>query len=357
MGPLDGIRILDLTRLLPGAFATALLADLGADVIKIEQPGGGDPMRAYEPKIGSASGYTWVTDRNKRSLTLDLREQRDELLRLVVGADALIESFRPGVMERLGLGYEELAAVKPSLVYVSVSGYGADGPLARAAGHDINYIGRAGVLGVTERPAVPGVQIADLAGGSLLGVAGLLAALIRAKTTGEGDHVDVSMTDGAFALQAVNLGGYFANGQVPDMLTGGAPCYGVYECSDGRWLTVGALEPPFWREFCAGVEREDLVPRQFDPAARAVVAEVLGARTRDEWLAVFEGRDACVGPVNSLAEAIADPQLRSRGMVVDDFGAAPQLGTPLKFRAHPASLRTPAPELGALTLEQLAAGS
>jgi crotonobetainyl-CoA:carnitine CoA-transferase CaiB-like acyl-CoA transferase len=353
MGPLDGIRILDLTRLLPGAFATALLADLGADVIKIEQPGGGDPMRAYEPKIGSSSGFTWVTDRNKRSLVLDLRKQGEDLLRLVEGADALIESFRPGVMERLGLGYEALSAVNPALVYVSVSGYGADGPLARAAGHDINYIGRAGLLGVTERPSVPGVQIADLAGGSLLGVAGLLAALVRAKTTGEGDHVDVAMTDGAFALQAVNLGAYFADGRVPDMLTGGIPCYGVYECADGRWLTVGALEPPFWREFCAAVERDDLVGRQFDPSAREDVRALLSGRTRDEWLAVFAGRDACVGPVNSLAEAIDDPQLRHRGMVVDGFGAAPQLGTPLKFRQHPASLRTPAPELGSLTLREL----
>jgi crotonobetainyl-CoA:carnitine CoA-transferase CaiB-like acyl-CoA transferase len=353
MGPLDGIRILDLTRLLPGAFATALLADLGADVIKIEQPGGGDPMRAYEPRIGASSGYTWVTDRNKRSLVLDLREQADDLITLVAGADALIESFRPGVMERLGLGYEALAAVNPALVYVSVSGYGADGPLARAAGHDINYLGRAGVLGVTERPALPGVQVADLAGGSLLGVAGLLAALVRAKTTGEGDHVDVSMTDGAFALQALNLGAYFAAGQVPDLLTGGVPCYGVYECADGRWLTVGALEPPFWREFCAGVDREDLVERQFDPSAREEVRALLATRPRDEWLERLAPRDACVGPVNSLAEAIADPQLRARQMVHEDFGAAPQLGTPLKFRRHPASLRTPAPELGATTLREL----
>jgi crotonobetainyl-CoA:carnitine CoA-transferase CaiB-like acyl-CoA transferase len=262
-------------------------------------------------------------------------------------------------MDRLGLGYEAVSAVNPQLVYCSISGYGADGPRAQEAGHDINYIGRAGLLSITGaagRPAIPGVQIADLAGGSLLGVVGLLAALTRAQRTGEGDHVDVAMTDGAFALQAVTLGAFFATGVVPgsesELLNGGIPCYAIYECADGRHITVGALEPPFWRELCEGVGRPDLLATQFDPGARATWRELFLTRRRDEWLALLDGRDACVGPVNDLGEAIDDPQLRHRGMVVELDGT-PQLGTPIKLRRHPASLRTPAPRLGEATAELL----
>src|SRR3954454_7203011 len=343
--PLAGIRVLDLTRLLPGAFATALLGDLGAEVVKVEQPGGGDPMRAYEPRIGDASGYTWVADRNKRSLALNLRDERgrDALLRLAEGAQVLVEGFRPGVMDRLGLGYDAVRAVNPALVYCSLSGYGADGPLAAAAGHDINYLGRAGVLsttGVDGRPAIPGVQVADLAGGSLLGVAGLLAALVRAQRTGEGDHVDVAMTDGAFALQALALGAYFADGRPPgietERLNGRYPCYAIYDCAGGGRLAVGPLEPPFWQALCEGVGRPDLLPTQFDASALDTWRELFLTRTRDEWLEQLEGRDACVGPVHDLAEAVDDPQLRHRGMVLElehpTAGPTPQLGTPIKLR-------------------------
>jgi crotonobetainyl-CoA:carnitine CoA-transferase CaiB-like acyl-CoA transferase len=361
-GPLAGVRVLDLTRLLPGAFATALLGDLGADVIKVEQPGIGDPMRVYEPRIGDASAFTWVTDRNKRSVALNLRDPRgrDALLRLVAGADVLVEGFRPGVMDRLKLGYDDVSAANPKLVYCSLSGYGADGPHSTEAGHDINYIGRAGLLshtGVGSHPAIPGVQIADLAGGSLLGVAGLLAALVRAQRTGEGDHVDIAMTDGAFALQALVLGVFFADGKPPgiesELLNGRFPCYALYECSDGRYVTVGALEPPFWRELCEGVGRPDLLETQFDPKALPRWRSLFAQRTRDEWLSLLDARDACIGPVNDLAEAIDDPQLRHRGMVVElehpTAGPTPQLGTPIKLRNHPASVRTPAPALGDAT--------
>ena len=214
-GPLEGIRILDLTRLLPGAFASALLGDLGADVLKVEQPGVGDPMRAYEPRVGDSSAFTWVADRNKRSLALNLRDPRgvEAIHRLARDADALIEGFRPGVADRLGVGYDALRAVNPALVYCSLSGYGAGGPLEREAGHDINYLGRAGVLSVTG--AVPGVQVGDIAGGSLMAVSGLLAALVHAQRTGEGDHVDISITDAAFALHSIHLGAHFATGAVP----------------------------------------------------------------------------------------------------------------------------------------------
>jgi crotonobetainyl-CoA:carnitine CoA-transferase CaiB-like acyl-CoA transferase len=350
-GPLAGIRVLDLTRLLPGAFATALLADLGADVVKIEQPGTGDPMREYEPKIGHSSAFTWVTDRNKRSVELNLRTHADRLLELAETADALVESFRPGVMDRLGLGFEAVSERNPKLVYVSISGYGADGPRAKEAGHDINYLGRAGVLS-TSPPAISSVQIADLAGGSLLGVAGLLAALVRAQRTGEGDHVDIAMTDGAFALQALALGEVFAGRRPSGLLTGRFPCYALYECADSRHVTVGALEPPFWHELCEGVGRPDLLNTQFDPHARETWRALFLTKSRDEWLALLDGRDACVGPVNDLSEAIEDPQLIHRGMVVELDGT-PQLGTPIKLRNHPASVRTPAPRLGDATREVL----
>jgi crotonobetainyl-CoA:carnitine CoA-transferase CaiB-like acyl-CoA transferase len=366
-GPLEGVRILDLTRLLPGAFATALLGDLGAEVLKVEQPGIGDPMRAYQPRIGDSSAFTWIVDRNKRSIALNLRDVRgvEVVRRLARDVDAVIEGFRPGVADRLGIGYDALRAANPALVYCSISGYGADGPLVREAGHDVNYVGRAGVLGSTGiagEPAIPGVQVGDLGGGSLLAVAGLLAALLRAQRTGEGDHVDISMTDGAFALMAMPLGAHFAEGGVPragtELLTGGVPCYAIYTCADGRWITVGALEAPFWEELCAAVERPDLVATQYDPSAFPVWHELFASRPRDAWLALFAGRDACVGPVNDLAEAVADPQLAHRGMVVElehpELGPVRQVGTPIKLREHPGGIRAPAPALGEATRELLA---
>jgi alpha-methylacyl-CoA racemase len=365
-GPLEGLRVLDLCRLLPGAYATSVLADLGADVVKVEQPGVGDPMRAYPPRIGSSSGYTWVTDRNKRSIALNLREPRgvEAALRLAAGCDAVVESFRPGVLDRLGLGYEALRAANPAVVLCSISGYGADGPLAQAAGHDLNYVGRAGVLSVTGvdgRPAIPGVQVGDLAGGSLMGLAGLLAALWRAARTGEGDHVDVAMADGAFAMMALDVGAHVAGGPVPaageGLLNGGVPCYQVYRCADGRHLTVGALEPPFWRALCEALGREDLLDTHMDPAAIPVWRELFASRPRDAWLELLDGVDCCVGPVNDLAEAMRDPQLRHRGMVAEQRhpteGPRPQLGTPIHLRERPASLRTVAPELGEHTRELL----
>jgi crotonobetainyl-CoA:carnitine CoA-transferase CaiB-like acyl-CoA transferase len=352
-GPLAGLRMLDLTRLLPGAYATGLLGDLGAEVIKVEQPGTGDPMRAMGPRLHGTSAFSWVTDRNKRSIALNLRDARgvDAFLRLAERADAVLEGFRPGVADRLGVGYEAVRAVNPRLVYCSISGYGADGPLVREAGHDVNYLGRAGVLSVSG--AIPGVQVADLAGGALMALTGLLAALLHAARTGEGDHVDVSMTDGSFSLLAMSLGAYFADGRVPgagtELLNGGVPCYGVYECADGRALTVGALERPFWEALCDGVGRLDLIDTQFDPDARETWRRLWRTRARDEWLARLAGRDACVGPVNDLAEAVRDPQLVHRGMVRDD-----QVGTPLRLRERPPSLRTPAPALGESTRALLA---
>lgn len=368
-GPLEGVRVLDLTRLLPGAYATGLLGDLGADVIKLEQPGIGDPMRVYQPQIGEASAFTWIVDRNKRSIAIDLRKPRgvEVLLRLATDADVLVEGFRPGVADRLGVGYEAVSAVNPALVYCSISGFGADGPMSREAGHDINYAGRTGLLSVTGvdgRPAVPGLTVADLAGGSLMGVAGLLAALVHAQRTGEGDHVDVSMTDGTFSLMALMLGAYFVEGREPgigtELLNGRYPCYNVYACADGRYLTVGPLEEKFWRELCEAVGRTDLIPTQFDPAAISTWRDLFLGRSRDEWLKALEGRDTCVGPLNNLSEAVDDPQLVHRAMVTSQehptAGSVRQVGTPIKLRRRHAGLRCPAPALGDSTNAVLAEG-
>src|SRR3954447_21894799 len=315
-GPLEGIRVLDLTRLLPGAYATGLLGDLGAEVVKVEQPGGGDPMRQYPPRLNGTSAFSWVTDRNKRSVVLNLRDPRgaEALLALARRADVVVEGFRPGVADRLGVGYDAVSAVNPRIVYCSISGYGAGGPLVREAGHDINYLGRAGVLSVSD--GMSGVQIADLAGGSLMALTGLLAALVHAQRTGEGDHVDVAMTDGAFSLLALSLGAFLADGRVPaagtELLNGGVPCYGIYECADGLRITVGALEPQFWAALVEGAERPDLAGTQFDPAARDTWRALWRERPRDAWLAALAGRDACVGPLNDLGEAVREPQLGAR---------------------------------------------
>ena len=367
-GPLEGVRVLDLTRLLPGAYGTSLLADLGAEVIKIEQPGEGDYLRWLPPLLGAESGASWVVDRNKLSLSLNLKDARgvEAFLRLARTADCIIESFRPGVVDRLGVGYEAVRAVNPAAVYVSLSGYGQDGPLVREAGHDINYQGRAGSVGITGHaaagPIVPGLQVADVAGGGLLGAVGLLAALVRARTTGEGDHVDVSMTDGAFSLLALQHGMFFADGDPggPErmLLNGRYPCYAVYACADGRWLTVGALEPHFFERLCDGIGRPDLASSRLAEGRVDEFRAIFRTRSRDAWLAALAPFDCCVGPVNDLAESAADPQLVHREMIVTldhpTQGPTPQTGVPVKLRRRPGAVRTPPPHLGEQSRSYLA---
>ena len=369
-GPLAGVRVLDLTRLLPGSYATTLLADLGADVVKVEQPGLGDYMRWFEPYLGDESAYTWMLDRNKRSLALDLKQPaaKEALLQLVRGADVFFESFRPGVADRLGLGYDDLRALNPALVYCSLSGYGQDGPLRLEVGHDLNYVGRAGMLSYEGsedgRPVLPALQVADIASGSMYCATGILAALFRARTTGEGDYVDVSMTDGSFALQGIHLVRSWVTGDVPGprswLLHGRFPAYNIYECSDGRFITVGAVEEKFWEELCQVVGRPDLAHTQMDPEAIPAWRAHFLTRTRDEWVALTAGHDVCVGPLNDLAEATADPQLGGRGLVVQQehptLGPQPQLGNPIRLREHPATIRTPFPRIGEQTRDVLAEG-
>lgn len=359
-GPLDGVRVLDLTRLLPGGYCTQLLADLGADVVKVEEPGRGDYIRWSPPMVGSYSAAHWVLNRNKRSVTLNLKKDRGReiLLELSRNADVFVEGFRPGVMAKLGLGYEEVSAVNPAIVYCSISGYGQSGPYEKRAGHDINYIGYAGVLGFTGTPdgtpVIPAVQIGDLGGGGLLPAVGILAALYRARKEGHGDYLDISMMDGVVSWLTIHAAKYFGGGAEPtwgsEVLNGSVPCYNLYRCADGKWITVGALEPQFWKAFCEAIGREDLVGSQFKADAIPEVQGIIGSRSRGEWLEIFAERDACVGPVSAVAEALEDPQVQHRNMVVTQTHPTgkeiPNIGSPLKLRNAPTSISRPAPELG-----------
>jgi alpha-methylacyl-CoA racemase len=363
---LQGLKVLDLSRLLPGPYASLVLADLGAQVDKVEDPQGGDYLRQMAPRVGEQSAMFAALNRNKRSLALDLKSPAGAaaLRRLVRGYDVLIESFRPGVMEKLGLGYPTLCEAHPGLVYCALSGFGQTGPDRLRAGHDIGYLARSGVLGYGGAPdgppALPGVQVADVGGGSLFAVVGILAALHERSRTGRGRFVDLSMTEGALAFLHMHLGVRLLQAEqgTPlrrgvEALNGGFPCYGVYRTSDGRHLAVGALEPKFFAGFCAALGRPDLLEFAYDTGeggarAHAEIQEALGARPLAHWIAVFRPLDVCVEPVWEGDEVLADPQLNARGVFVKAHD--PTLGrevthlrSPLRFGDF--TLR-PAPALG-----------
>ena len=362
--PLAGLRVLDLTRLLPGPVATMHLADLGADVVKIEDTGAGDYARSMgAPGVQSAgetSAFFRLVNRNKRGLRLDLKKPEGVAVfqRLTLSADVVIEGFRPGVMDKLGLGYAALAALNPRLVFCAISGYGQDGPYAQRAGHDINYIGYAGVLdqigAAGGAPAVPNFQIGDLLGGALTPLLGILAAVIDARGSGRGRYVDVSMTDAVLAHAIFPLAGLLARDQAPprgaDLLSGGVPCYGVYATADGRHMAVGALEEKFWRLLCDTLERPDLKPHGLSfgakgAQAREELARIFAGRTQAEWVEVFDRIDCCVTPVLTIAESLDNEQLQARGMVVEADGI-PQLAPPLKMSGYEFSVERPAPAPG-----------
>lgn len=368
--PLSDVRILDLTRLLPGGFCTLLLADLGADVIKVEDTGKGDYVRWAPPHYGSEeqtplgtrSAIYLALNRNKRSIRLDLKHEqgRQALLRLAESADVLVESFRPGVLDKLGVGFEVLLQANPALVYCPITGYGQDGPNRDRAGHDMNYLGLNGILGLTGEAGGPpiqsGAQIADLGGGGLMAAVGILAALQHARRSGQGQMVDISMTDGSLSWLVMEAARYFASGEVPErgriLLSGGIICYRPYQASDG-WVTCGALEPKFWQAFCRGVGRDDLIEKQFEkPGSEAhrEVSTIFRTKTRDEWKAFNDEHDAMVEPVLDLDEALESELVREREMTVTyeqpELGEIKQLGFPIKLSRTPASIARPAPALG-----------
>lgn len=360
MLPLEGLKVLDLSRLLPGPYATLVLADLGATVDKLEEPQGGDYLRHMPPMKGDDSALFLALNRNKRSLALDLKSEPGAaaLRRLVRRYDVLVESFRPGVLDKLGVGYEALARENPRLVYCAISGYGQTGPDRLKAGHDLNYIARAGVLAYGGKaggePAMPGAQIADIGGGALFALVGLLAALQERQRTGRGRLVDVSMTEGAMAFVHMHLAARLAMGaegaplaRGRESLNGGYPCYGVYRTQDDRYLSVGALEPKFFQGLCAALERPDLMDGAYDTGeggrkTRAELERIFGSRPQAQWLELFRGKDLCIEPVLEGDEVLADPQHVARGMFVA-AGGTTHLRTPLHLGELP--LRRP-PALG-----------
>lgn len=348
--PLAGVKVLDLTRLLPGGYCTLLLADLGAEVLKVEEPGRGDYIRWMPPLVGGVGAGHLALNRNKHSLTLNLKAEEGRRIfhRLAEGADVVVEGFRPGVAARLAIDYDRLEALNPRLVYCSISGYGQTGPYKDLVGHDVNYIGIGGVLSLTgpqnQPPAVPGVQIADVGGGGLMAAVGILAALLARGRTGRGDYVDVAMLDGVVSWLSIHAQAYFVEGRSPKRgnarLTGGYACYNVYETSDGKYLTIGALEEHFWRNLCLKLGREDFVKDQFTPGERqremiAHLRKVFREKSRDEWFNALRDAEVCCGPVNELDEVFRDPQVLHRSMVREldhpTLGRIKEVGTPLKL--------------------------
>ena len=343
--------MLDLSRQLPGPFCSTLLADLGMDVLVITAPR--DPFGLGIPFLA----------RHKRSMTLDLKTDagREIFGRLVDDADVLLEGFRPGVMQRLGFDWEKLHARNPRLVYCAISGYGQDGPYRDKVGHDVNYLGYAGVLEYSGAPdgppMIPPVQVADLGAGSLMAAVGILTALVAREQTGRGQLVDISMLDGAAAWNVCHQIIHWASGVLPqrgkEQLTGHWPCYAVYETRDARFVTVGAYEPHFWATLCRHFGREDFVPEQFSEARREEMFRFFRAAFREktlaQWMAELDGQEICFGPVLNIEEAYDDPQLRHRGMVVDvetPAGRRSYIGSPIKLSEMASASRPTLPVLG-----------
>ena len=370
MPALDDVRVLDLTRLLPGPFCTMLLADFGADVIKVEDTTGGDYMRWMAPLAGEYSAMFHPINRNKRSLAIDLKNPlgREAFLHLAESADVVVESFRPRVMDRLGLGYEGLHERNPRLVLCSISGYGQDGPYRDRAGHDLNYAAIAGVLllggGAGGAPPMPGLQVGDLGGGALHAALAIMVALHGAERTGQGQHCDVAMLDGLISWAGVHAANLFATGQAPapgaGLLTGRYPCYRIYPCADG-FLSVGALEPKFWRAFVDAIGVPEVADLGFAEDAEAehavgVVEAVLLGKTRAQWQDALADLDVCVEPVLDVGETFDHPQVRSRGMRLEAGSGRPtaQISFPIRLEESPATYRRAAPGYGEHSDEVLA---
>ncbi|MBI5028946.1 MAG: CoA transferase [Chloroflexi bacterium] len=364
MKPLDGIRVLDLSRLLPGPYCTMLLADLGAEVIKIETPGVGDYMRLIPPYVkdersGEDIGAAYLAvNRNKKSVSLNYRNKRGKeiLLQLVRDADVVIETFRAGAAERWGIGYQAMREINPRIIYCSLSGYGQSGPFKDRAGHDLNYIALAGLLavnGVAGGPPIPPmVQVADLSGG-MLAVISILSALVGRGKNGAGQYLDVSLFDGALSWAGTMIGGAYLAGIPIErgkmQLNGGMVCYNVYETRDGKYVTLGAIEPHFWATFCKAVGREDLIPEHQESKAIPEVAAIFKTRTLAEWLEFAKTVEACIEPVNDFAQVFDNPQVKHRRLI-QEINGVPQIGSVFTFAENP---KLPPPMQGEHTREIL----
>jgi crotonobetainyl-CoA:carnitine CoA-transferase CaiB-like acyl-CoA transferase len=379
--PLDGIKVLDLTKLAPGPFCTMILADLGAEVIKIEEPGPPTGRRADQAGAAgtqgpvssfSSSPYN-ALGRNKQSIGINLKSGagKEIYFRLAERADVIVEEYRPGVAKRLGIDYEQLSPRNPRLIYCAITGFGQNGPYRDLVGHDINYIGTAGVLSLLGRPGqpptIPHNLVADYAGGGMHGAIGVLAALVARSQTGRGQYVDISMMDGSLAILAQAFSAFFAGGKLPQrgetIFDGGIPNYNVYLTKDGKYITIAAIEPWFFANLCRAIGREDFIAHEFDSSKRAEIArvftETFKTKTRDEWFAILTRNDICAGRMLTLDEVPSDPQVLAREMIVEVEGPGgqkiKQVGVSVKFSDTPGSIRSLAPQLGQHTDEILGA--
>jgi crotonobetainyl-CoA:carnitine CoA-transferase CaiB-like acyl-CoA transferase len=373
--PLEGIKVLDLSRYLPGPLATQILADFGAEVVKVEDRKG-ELGRFLHPMINDTSARFYTVNRNKQSLGLDLKqpEGKEIFKKLVAEADIVVDQFRPEVMNKLGLGYETLKEINPRIIYCTITGYGLTGPLRDAAGHDINYLNLAGVtelLGTKDGPpAMCGVQIADIAGGSLYAVIAILLALAAREKTGKGQLCDVAMMDGALSLLAYTLGEWSGgDGKLPkrggELLTGGYAAYNNYKCQDDKYVSLGAVEDKFWASFCKKLGLEEYIPLQMDipsqPKIESSIQKIMFTKTRDEWVEYFSDSDICFTPILTLDEMVKHPQVLARDMVhtLTDFqGSGKDLvctGVPIKLSETPGEAKMIFAKTGENTDQILAA--
>jgi crotonobetainyl-CoA:carnitine CoA-transferase CaiB-like acyl-CoA transferase len=365
--PLSGIKVIDLSRLLPGPYASMLLADLGADVIKVEEPKTGDPARYMSPKIDEECAFFKEVNRNKRSLTLNLKDPKglETFYRIIAQSDVVLEGFRPGVTERLGIDYKRVNEANPAIIYCSITGYGHDSPLKDRSGHDVNYLGLAGLLGPTiddrGKPTIPATQLADL-GGALMAVIAIQSALLLRTKTGKGQFIDLSMTDSVLSMMPIVAAGHFAGSKnIAEgrfELTGANPYYAIYRTKDARYMSLGALEPKFWENFCDAIGRTDLKKRQFDEGKRRedlfnILKRQFGSKTQVEWVELFSKFDACCEPVLNFGEVIDHPNTAARKMVMQDTTGRSHIASPIKFSTVDQHEIRPSPKLGEHTQEIL----
>lgn len=364
--PLEGIKILDLSRYLPGPFCTQILADFGAEVIKVEDPKGGDLGRSLTPLIEGESARFYTVNRNKKSMTLDLKkdEGREVFKKLVAQADVVVDQFRPGVMKKMGLDYDDLKKINPGIIYCAITGYGLSGPLRDAAGHDLNYLSISGITGLTGTyqgmPAMSGAQIADIAGGTLYSAIAILLALAARTKTGQGQLCDIAMMDCSVSLLAYTLGEWAGWGRLPEMgndvLTGGYACYNIYKTKDEKYVSLGAVEDKFWAEFCQKIDRAEYIKPQWNTSLQqdmqADVRAIMLTRTREEWLEFFSKSDICFTPVLTMEEMCDHPQVVAREMIlklenVRGTGRdVPLTGVAAKLSETPGEARLVFPALG-----------
>ncbi len=371
--PLEGIRVLDFSRMLPGPFCSMLLGDFGAEVTKIESPLLKDFVDDSE-LWKAVRTVSVMTDRNKKSMTLNLKSEEGKQIfhKMAQTADVLLEGFRPGVMERLGLSYEIVNKINPGIIYCSISSYGQDGPCRTKPGHDVNFLGTSGILDITgkanEIPAMPGIPIGDIGGGGMVAAIAILLALLWREKTGRGQYIDISMLDGLISFMLPIFARYlYENDTSPrgeSLMTGGYAAYNVYETLDGKYISLGNSEPQHWANFCKEIRREDLIEHQYTRGEKgkeiySFLCDLFKTKARNEWIRDLEDKDICISAVNTIDEVLSDPQIQQRRLLEEIYHPASRrkiqiLRAPMKMSETPGQIKTPAPEIGQHTKEILA---